>query len=126
MKKSLFLLATASTLVFSGSAFAASLTNYDESTQVVIISEAGNETSVTLEGNQSVEDICAKGCTLKFGNGEEYNLAGNEIVAIEGNQVYIDQMDAVSNDPEGEEPTETEETGEPAPEEEAAPEEPQE
>lgn len=126
MKKSLFVFAAAAGVLISGPLSAASLTNYDEASQVVVLTEQGNETTLTLEGNQTIEDVCLSGCVLKFANGEEYNLTGSEIVAIEDNQVYVDQMDGLSNEPDEEQPTETDQDGEEAPEEEAEEESPQE
>ncbi len=117
MKNSFFLIVAGSALLVSGNVFAASLTNYDETPHTLIITENGNQSKITLEGNQSVEGVCVNGCTLKYGESEEYNLAGDEIVAIEDNQIYVDQMDNGSNDPDEEQPTETEDEGEPAPEE---------
>lgn len=120
MKTTALIAAAASTILFSGSLSAASLTNYDETSQTVIVTEEGQDSTITLEGNETVEEFCVSGCTIKFANGDEYNLAGNEIVAIEGSQIYVDQMDAAENEPDEEQPTETEEEGEPAPEDDSA------
>ena len=90
MKKTLVSIASLAALISGTSAMAASLTNYESSDQTVIITEGNNKTTVTLAPENMVDEICMQGCLLELPNGDEYEIAANEIASIEGGKIYID------------------------------------
>lgn len=72
---------------------AAEITNYDEKEQTVIITQDGKQQEITLGSQQTVKEICNEGCSIKLLNGDEYNIAANDLIAIEGSMIFIDSTD---------------------------------
>ena len=72
---------------------AAEITNYDEKEQTVFITQNGKQQEITLASQQTVKEICNDGCSIKLLNGDEYNIAANDLIAIEGSMIFIDSTD---------------------------------
>ena len=69
-------------------AVAASVTNKDADTQVLVIVEDGSRVEVALEPG-STETICPSGCFLTLPNGDRIALNGGEDVEIEGGAASV-------------------------------------
>ena len=83
-------------LLLSGSAVhAASITNRDEVDRKVTIIEADKKADFVLQPSQALNDVCAKGCTIRLDDGEddEYLLEGDDVVSIEDGSLYNDRPD---------------------------------
>ena len=83
-------------LLLSGSAaHAASITNRDDQEHKVTIIEGDTKTDHVLKPSQVLNDICAKGCTIRLNDDEddEYELAANDVVSIEEDSLYYDNPD---------------------------------
>ena len=84
-------------LLLSGSAVhAASITNRDEVDRKVTIIEADKKADFVLQPSQALNDVCAKGCTIRLDDGEddEYMLEADDVVSIEDGSLYYDKADA--------------------------------
>jgi hypothetical protein len=80
-------------LLLSGSAaHAASITNRDEVDRKVTIIEAETKADYVLQPSQALNDVCAKGCTIRLDDGEddEYVLEADDVVSIEDGSLYYD------------------------------------
>ena len=83
-------------LLLSGSAVhAASITNRDEVDRKVTIIEADKKADFVLQPSQALNDVCAKGCTIRLDDGEddEYMLEADDVVSIEDGSLYYDKAD---------------------------------
>ena len=83
-------------LLVSGSAVrAASITNRDEVDRKVTIIEADKKADYVLQPSQALNDVCAKGCTIRLDDGEddEYVLEPGDVVSIEDGSLYYDRPD---------------------------------
>ena len=69
-------------------AVAASVTNKDADTQVLVIVEDGSRVEVALEPG-STETICPSGCFVTLPNGDRIALNGGEDVEIEGGAASV-------------------------------------
>lgn len=80
-----------------GSTFAsaASLTNRDEREHKLVIIEGTKKVEHTLKPQQSLENICAKGCIVRLNDSDddEYELEVNDVVSIEDGALYYDSPD---------------------------------
>ena len=83
-------------LLLSGTAaHAASITNRDEVDRKVTIIEGDRTTDHVLQPSQALNDVCAKGCTIRLDDGEddEYVLEPGDVVSIEDGSLYYDRPD---------------------------------
>jgi hypothetical protein len=69
-------------------AVAASVTNKDADTQVLVIVEDGSRVELALEPG-STETICPSGCFVTLPNGDRIALNGGENVEIEGGAASV-------------------------------------
>ncbi len=72
----------------SAPAMAASVTNRDADTQVLIIVEGGSRVEIALEPG-STETICPSGCFVTLPNGDRIALDGGEDVDIVGGSASV-------------------------------------
>ncbi|MBW3095782.1 hypothetical protein [Pseudohoeflea coraliihabitans] len=75
--------------VSGGGAFAATFTNKDSETQVIVVTEDGTPREVTIDAGQSV-DICPAGCFVTMPLGDRETFLGSESVDILGGVAVID------------------------------------
>lgn len=69
-------------------AMAASVTNKDSDTQVLVIVEGGSRMEIALEPG-AVETICPSGCFVTLPNGDRIALSGSETVEIQNGSASI-------------------------------------
>ena len=86
MKRMIMMLLVSAAM--SAPAMAASVTNRDADTQVLIIVEGGSRVEIALEPG-STETICPSGCFVTLPNGDRIALSGGEEVEIEGGAASI-------------------------------------
>ena len=72
----------------SAPAMAASVTNKDADTQVLVVVEGGSRMQIALEPG-STETICPAGCFVTLPNGDRIALNGGETVEIEAGAASI-------------------------------------
>ena len=72
----------------SAPAVAASVTNKDADTQVLVIVEGGSRVEIALEPC-TTETICPAGCFVTLPNGDRIALNGGEDVEIEGGAASV-------------------------------------
>jgi hypothetical protein len=92
LRKSLVLAgAGALTLVMAWQAQAMTLTNRDGADLMVTITENGDSTGqdLLIAANQTLEDVCANGCTITLEDGQKLDFNGDEDVSIEGGRFII-------------------------------------
>ncbi len=68
-------------LLAAGGAQAASITNTDPASVVLVITEGGNKIQMVLESGAS-ETLCASGCFVTTPDGDRIGLDGGETVDI--------------------------------------------
>ena len=85
----------AALLTSSIAADAASITNRDDQEQKLTIVEGGATTEHTLKPAQVLENVCMKGCVIRLNGSEddEYEVEGEDVVAIEEGFLYYDGPD---------------------------------
>lgn len=64
-----------------GSAAAASITNKDAQSQVLIVTESGNKIEMAIEAGATV-NFCPAGCFVTMPSGDRETLAGGETIDI--------------------------------------------
>lgn len=64
-----------------GSAAAASITNKDAQSQVLIVTEAGDKIEMVVEAGATV-NFCPAGCFVTMPSGDRETLAGSETLDI--------------------------------------------
>lgn len=69
-------------------AIAATVTNKDAKTQVLVIVEGGSRAEVAIEPG-ATQTICPSGCFVTLPNGDRVGLAGGETVEIEAGSATI-------------------------------------
>jgi hypothetical protein len=72
-------------------AHALKLTNRDATEQKLTINENNGSREQVLKPSETLEGICASGCTIQIKDGEEYEFDGNEIVSIEEGLMFLDE-----------------------------------
>lgn len=72
----------------SAPAIAATVTNKDADTQVLVVVEGGSRMELALEPG-ATETICPTGCFMTLPNGDRIALNGGEVVEIEGGAASI-------------------------------------
>ena len=85
MKRMIMMLLVSTAM--SAPAMAASVTNKDADTQVLVI-EDGSRVEVALEPG-ATETICPSGCFVTLPNGDRIALNGAENVEIEGGEASV-------------------------------------
>lgn len=85
----------AALLITGTAADAATITNRDEQEQKVTITEGGASSEHTIRPGQTLDNVCMKGCVLRLNDSEEdeYEVDGDDIVAIEEGFLYYDGPD---------------------------------
>lgn len=86
MKRMIMMLLVSSAM--SVPAVAASITNRDADTQVLVVVEGGSRMEVALEPG-ATETICPSGCFVTLPNGDRIALSGGEAVEIEGGEASV-------------------------------------
>ncbi len=69
-------------------AAAATITNTDEQTHTLIVSEGGNQVEMTIAAGETIE-ICPNGCFVTMPNGDREVLTGTEKLEIEASRGKI-------------------------------------
>ena len=64
-----------------GSATAATVTNKDTQSQVLIVTEAGNKIEMAIEAGATV-NLCPAGCFVTMPSGDRETLDGSETIDI--------------------------------------------
>jgi len=77
-------------------ALAVSVTNRDNRDYVVTVIEGESSTDHTLKPSGVLDGVCSSGCIIRLGNSEadEYELEGDEVLSIEGGELYYEGPDA--------------------------------
>jgi len=90
-----FVIAAASALAFilASSANAMTLTNRDASDVMLKITESGQSDSkdMTIAASETLDDLCANGCTITLQGGQQHDFKGDEDVSIQGGQFVISE-----------------------------------
>ena len=82
-------------LLSSTAAHAVSITNRDEQDHKVTVIEGDATADHVLKPSQTLNGICAKGCTIRLNDSEddEYLLEANDVVSIEDGSLYYEGPD---------------------------------
>jgi len=88
MKKLLTTLAITLTAAAPAIASAATVTNLDDTTHTLVISEGGNQVELSIGPGESIE-ICPTGCFVTMPNGDREVLTGTETLEIEASRGKI-------------------------------------
>ena len=85
----------AALLMICNAAEAASITNRDSKDVKVTITEGETRTEHTIRPMEVLDKVCLKGCIVRLDDGEEdeYEVEGEDIVAIEEGFLYYDGPD---------------------------------
>jgi hypothetical protein len=73
-------------LVMAGEAIGATLTNLDADPFVVIVTEGGNRTELTVRPGETLE-FCFDGCFVALPNGNRAAISGGETIEISGGKI---------------------------------------
>ena len=88
-----FVIAAAATLALAMAwpAQAMTLTNRDGSDLTLMISENGQSDGqeMTIAASETLDDLCANGCTITLEDGQQHTFNGDEEVYIEGGRFVI-------------------------------------
>lgn len=70
---------------------ALTLRNADQKPYSVTVTENGDPKKVEIKPEQSLTNICPKGCVVALENGEQYEFEGTETVSIEDGAIFLDE-----------------------------------
>jgi hypothetical protein len=73
-------------LVTASQAIGATLTNLDANPFILIVTEGGDRTEVTVRTGQTLE-FCFGGCFVALPDGNRAALSGNEAIEISGGRI---------------------------------------
>jgi len=76
-------------LCWAASLDAAVIKNRSDGEEKFTVIEANQTREVLLRPSEHV-NICSRGCVVRLSNGDEYELYGDEIVAIEEGLIFLD------------------------------------
>jgi len=65
---------------------AVDLVNEDDTDQIVMMTENGEETGITISAGESITDVCGS-CSLTIGDNEPVTAEGDEIVVVKNGQL---------------------------------------
>lgn len=101
--KPLFLAAVAASgMLMTAPADALTITNNDPVKQTITIIEGDKASNLSLDPGESGGQLCQSGCVIRMKNGDEYDFEGVEVVVIEGDVLYLEEVpqgDAGSQNP---------------------------
>lgn len=86
MKRMIMMLLVSAAM--TAQAGAASVTNKDTETQVLVVVEDGSRMEIALEPG-ATETICPAGCFVTMPNGDRIALGGGEEVEIKGGEALV-------------------------------------
>lgn len=86
MKRMIMMLLVSAAM--TAQAGAASVTNKDGETQVLVVVEDGSRMEIALEPG-ATETICPAGCFVTMPNGDRIALGGGEEVEIKGGEALV-------------------------------------
>lgn len=91
-------------VLFSSSmqALALDLTNLEANDRSLIVTENGNEKSLVISKGETIKGLCQKACIIKFADGEEFSMAGDEIATIEDGFIFVEDDNILDNNDESE------------------------
>jgi hypothetical protein len=69
---------------------AATLTNLNREKTSIIVIEGNSEKTLSLKPDEKL-NFCTKGCVVRLGNNDDYNLAGDETIATEEGLMFLDR-----------------------------------
>jgi hypothetical protein len=101
-----FLIGAVLAALCSTAAFATvTVTNRDDKEHKLTIIEGETKSDRVLKPNETLNDICAKGCIIRLNDSEtdEYELDGSETVSIEEGFLYDDTPEPAPEAPKKEE-----------------------
>lgn len=75
-------------LLIATPAIAATVTNRDDTTQTLIVTEGGEQVQLSIGPGESIE-ICPSGCFVTMPNGDREVLTGTERLEIEASRGRI-------------------------------------
>ncbi len=81
-------------LFFAVPAQALTISNTDAEPRTLTVTAGGDSAEVTIEPQASAEPACASGCTIEVDSGEQYEMEGGEVVAIEDGNIFVDAVPA--------------------------------
>ncbi|MCY0095934.1 hypothetical protein [Hoeflea ulvae] len=82
------LIGFAVSLAMIGGASAANVTNKDDQSQVLIVTEGGNKIDLVIEAGATV-NFCPSGCFVTMPSGDRETLAGSESIEIVNGSAVI-------------------------------------
>ena len=83
------LAAAAVVMAASASAYALTLTNRDSSEHSFTVVDDESAQTVTIQPNETRNDLCSQGCTISLGETESMEFDGSETVMIEGGMLTV-------------------------------------
>lgn len=85
MKTFFHALALTAAIAVPGGAVAATVTNADDTAHILVVTEGGNQSEVTIGPGETI-DICPSGCFVTMPNGDREVLTGSETLQIEASR----------------------------------------
>lgn len=76
------------------------LTNLESSERSVVIVENGNEKTYVIANGETIKDICNSDCVVRFDDGQEFSMVGNEKATIEDGFIYVEDDGALGEKPD--------------------------
>ncbi len=76
------------------------LTNLESSERSVVIVENGNEKTYVIANGETIKDICNSDCIVRFDDGQEFSMVGNEKATIEDGFIYVEDDGALGEKPD--------------------------
>lgn len=92
MKPLIFATAAMVCLALANQANALTITNNDPVKQTITIVEGDKASNLILAPGQAGEQLCQSGCVIRMKNGDEYDFEGVEVVVIEGEVLYLEEV----------------------------------
>ncbi len=83
---------------------AATITNNEASDQKITVLQGDASELVEFAPGQRIEGVCSSSCTLRLGNGDEFELEPEDVVSIEDGSLFVVPESQGSADTDQEKP----------------------
>lgn len=68
------------------------LVNQQTTLETLLVTEENAQTQITIRPGERLEGVCPKGCVIRLGNGEEYEFDGSEVVSLEDDALFLEEV----------------------------------
>lgn len=104
MKRSIIGSTILTALFLMAPANAATITNNETSDQKITVLQGDSSEQFNFTPGQKIDGVCSASCTLRLGNGDEFELEPEDVVSIEDGSLFVEPQSQGAAEPQQEKP----------------------